>query len=145
MEAPKPPKPPDDPDSPRKKATDERFSTNKSSNMLSYSAGFYDGVEQQSSKTIDMLTRLLSDDIPAYIQELIKESFDGETQTKIRQLINTQTIIDLLQSVQDQIESHCFICGESSNVNWLDSTKRERPICQSCHNKVKMQFPEKFA
>jgi len=110
-----------------------------SKEYLAYSAGFFDGVEQQSVNTLNVIKNLLSDDIPAKLQDDLKELYNG----KIRQLINTQVIIDLLEDVQNKIENACFICGEDKS-NDIKVNKRVRPICNMCYRTFKMQFPEEF-
>ena len=111
----------------------------KSKEYIAYSAGFYDGVEQQSAKTLDLMNQLISDDLSTGLFNQIKEVTD----VPVKQLINTQVIIDLLQTVQDKIESCCFMCGEAATEPVMIN-ERKRPMCLSCLTKLKMQFPECF-
>lgn len=113
---------------------------NLSKEYIAYSAGFYDGVEQQSAKTLDLMTQLISDDISTGMFNAIKEVTDSP----VKQLINTQVIIDLLQSVQDKIEACCFICGKPKLTKKIIINDRNRPICGLCFNVLHTQFPECF-
>jgi len=112
---------------------------NLSKEYIAYSAGFYDGVEQQSAKTLELMNKIISDDISTCMHDIIKEI----SPAPVKQLINTQVIIDLLQSVQGRIESHCFICGKDK-VSTVMINERSRPICLLCIKVLDAQFPDGF-